>query len=104
VKFYLILQKECKLQRFKLQLNKKMTYQIEIEQSKTVEFLQIVASLRQLGVVISVKEIASFVLPGDSISDVDLENLVRESETQIQQGQFFSAGDIKNFMQSWRQR
>jgi hypothetical protein len=81
-----------------------MTYQIEIDERKSVEFLQIVSSLRQLGVVISVKEIASLVLPGMAISDADLENLVHESETQIQSGQSFSAIEIKNFMQAWRQR
>lgn len=81
-----------------------MTYQIEIEETKTAEFLQIVESLRRLGVVVSVKEIASLVLPGDPVSDVDLTELVRESEAQIGRGESFSASEIKEFMQASRNR
>ena len=81
-----------------------MTFQIEIAETKTTEFLQIVESLRRLGVVISIKEIASFVLPGEPVSDIDLKNVVQESEAQIARGEFFTPIELKEFMQAWRQR
>ena len=81
-----------------------MTYQIEIEESKTADFLQIVESLRRLGVVVSIREFGSFVLPGMPISDGDLTELVQGPEKQIALGESFSAFEIKEFMQAWRQR
>ena len=83
-------------------MNHQMTYQIEIEEPKTIEFLQIIQSLQRLGVVRSVRKTASLALPGEPASELDLENLVQESTRQIAEGQSFSGEEMRQLLKTWR--
>lgn len=89
---------------FEKQNQKKMTYQIQITPSKQSEFLQIVDTLKKLGVVENYQRSESYVTPGDSVAIDTLLQTLEESENQTVKGLSFTTAEAKIFLKAWQQR
>ncbi len=81
-----------------------MVYQIEISPSKQSEFIQIIESLKKLGVITQFHRSESYVTPGEPVSIDELMNTLKESEQQIKDGLSYSPTSAKEFLKAWQQR
>ena len=81
-----------------------MVYQIQITPSKQSEFIQIIESLQQLGVITKFRRSDSYVTPGETVNIEELMETLGESERQITEGLSFSPASAKVFLKAWQQR
>ena len=66
-----------------------MTYQIQIDNSNSDDFLKILQSLKNIGLVKSIKETGSLALEGDQLNEKDLLSVLKEREKEMDEGDFF---------------
>jgi hypothetical protein len=81
-----------------------VTYQIQISESKQEAFLEIVKSLKNLGVVASYDVFESLVRPGNPLDTEALLNILKESEQQVKNGDVVPSHQVSTFIKQWRQK
>lgn len=82
-----------------------MTYQINVSTSNAKEFLKIVESLKNSGLVDSIKPIDnSPALPGEPLNDDQLMAIVNKSKEQIKNGNFYTMEEVKLQIESWKNK
>lgn len=78
-----------------------VTYQIQIPESNREAFLDILKSLKRLGVVSSFHVSDSFVQPGDPIDEKDLLAMLEISEKQAVAGLVVPGEEALAFVKAW---
>lgn len=77
-------------------------YRISIEESKIQEFLQIMTSLKNSGVVKSALPFSNLGLIGKAVSTQTLLTTLQQSEEEIAKGQGISQENIKDLFATWK--
>ena len=72
-----------------------MTYHINVRKGNTTEFLQIIKSLRSLGVIESIESTSNLIKEGEPIGEETLLNILKHSEEEIDGGKSLSMADVK---------
>jgi len=81
-----------------------MTYHINVKQDNIKEFLQIIRSLKKLGVIESVESNLDLVQEGDALDEDTLLNVLKFSKEEIKEGKSFSMDDVKKQIENWKKR
>jgi len=82
-----------------------MTYQINVQKSKVEEFLLIIQSLKQLGVVESVHSSDSLALPSNEIATTEeLMHRLNRAEEEVVAGKVLPSEQVKKMIESWKQK
>ena len=79
-----------------------MTFQIQINNDQSDDFLKIIESLKNLGLVKSIKETGSLSLEGQSLKEADLVNILKEREEEMEEGNFLTQEELVKFMKLWK--
>lgn len=80
-----------------------VTYQIQIPDSNKEAFLDILKSLKRLGVVSSFRVSNSIVQPGDPMKEKELLAMLQASEKQAANGLVIPGEGALAFVKAWRQ-
>lgn len=75
-----------------------MTFQIQIDNNQSDDFLKIIESLKNLYLVKSIKETRNLTSDGEVLKEKDLLTILREREEEIDQGNFLSQEELVKFM------
>ncbi len=81
-----------------------MTYHINVKKNNIKEFIQIIQSLRSLGVIESYNSSKDLVMEGEEIDEATLLNVLENSKEEIKQGKSFTMEEIKEQIKSWKKR
>ncbi len=81
-----------------------VTYQIQIPESNRDAFLDILKSLKRLGVVSSFQVSSSWVHPGDTLDEGELLSMLAASEIQAEAGLVIPAEEAASFVRAWKRR
>ncbi len=82
-----------------------MTYHINVKNTNNKEFLQIINSLRSLGVIESFRSTKDLVEEGEELlTDENLLEILENSKQEIESGNSFTMEEVKNQMENWRKR
>lgn len=79
-----------------------MTYHINVKKTNIKEFLQIINSLRSLGVIESFKSTKDLVQEGDPMEEDTLLNILNNSKEEIKSGKSFTMDQVKKQIESWK--
>ncbi|MEN0049387.1 MAG: hypothetical protein AAF806_20170 [Bacteroidota bacterium] len=80
-----------------------MTYQIQVSSNTKDDFVKIIQSLQNIGVVENFQESKSWALEGSELSEKELLAALKEREQEIAEGQFFTTTELRKFLKVWRQ-
>jgi len=81
-----------------------MTYHINVRKTNIKEFLQIINSLRSLGVIESFKSTKDLVREGEPLDEETLLNILENSKEEIKDGKSFTMDDVKKQITNWKKR
>ena len=81
-----------------------VTYQVQIPESNQAAFINIIESLRSLGVISSFSVSDSLTQPGEAVPIENLLSMLEMAEKQVQHGSVIPADQVIEFMKSWRER
>lgn len=81
-----------------------VTYHIQIPESNRDAFLDILKSLKRLGVVTSYQAADSWVQPGDALAEEELLAMLTASEKQAEEGLIIPAEEAASFVKAWKRR
>jgi predicted methyltransferase len=81
-----------------------MTYHINVSKANVKEFLQIIQSLRSLGVVESYSSAVDLVRPGESIEEETMLNILEHSNNEIKKGKSISHEEVKKQLAAWKKK
>ncbi len=81
-----------------------MTYHINVNGDNIKEFLQIIRSLRRLGVIESIESSSDLISEGEPIEEDTLLNILKHSEEEIECGKSISMKDVKKQIKNWRKQ
>ncbi len=81
-----------------------MTYHINVNETSIKEFVQIIQSLRNLGVVESYSSTLDLVKPGESIDDDTVLKILDQSASEIKDGKSISHEEVKKQISSWTKK
>ena len=81
-----------------------MTYHINVKQSNIKEFLQIIDSLRSLGVIESFQTSINLVQEGEPLKEEILLNILENSKKERKDGKSFTLSDVKKQIETWKKR
>ncbi len=81
-----------------------MTYHINVKRTNLKEFLQIINSLRSLGVIESFESTKDLVREGEPLEEETLLNILNNSKTEIKDVKSFSMDEVKNQIANWKKR
>ncbi|MEM1320740.1 MAG: hypothetical protein AAGG75_10825 [Bacteroidota bacterium] len=81
-----------------------MTYHINVKKGNIKEFLQIIRSLRSLGIIESFESTEDLVREGQPIEETTLLNILQFSENEIVEGKSFSMEEVKKQIEAWKNR
>ncbi len=81
-----------------------MTYHINVRKTNIKEFLQIIASLKSLGVIESFKSTKDLVREGDSLDEETFLNILENSKKEIKDGKSFTMDEVKSQITSWKKK
>lgn len=81
-----------------------MTYYINIKPDNLKDFLQIVKSLKNLGVIDSFGSVGNLALEGDPISTDALLSILEISKKEAQSGNSLSSDEVKKQVAKWTPR
>ena len=79
-----------------------MTYHINVKNSNIKEFLQIIHSLRRLGVIESFHSSRDLVTEGEPIDEKTLLNILDNSKEEIKTGKQFSMEEVREQIKNWK--
>ncbi len=78
-----------------------MTYQIEVQERKIKDFLQIIQSLKNLGVIESYEAIGSLAREGEPLTTEELLHVLENAKREVEEGKVVSGEEVKKRIQSW---
>ena len=81
-----------------------MTYHINVHNKNIKEFLQIVNSLRSLGVIESINSSKDLVRDGEPLEEDALLNILDNSKQEIKDGKSLSMEDVKKQIENWKKK
>ena len=81
-----------------------MTYHINVSKKNVKEFLQIIQSLRSLGVVESYSSTVDLVRPGESLDEDTMLNIIEHSNNEIKDGKSISHKEVKKQITAWKKK
>jgi len=81
-----------------------MTYHINVSKTNVKEFLQIIQSLRSLGVVESYSSTVDLVRPGESLDEDTMLNIIEHSNNEIKDGKSISHNEVKKQIAAWKKK
>lgn len=79
-----------------------MTYQIQIKSDLNEDFIQIIQSLKNIGLVENFHQADSLSLEGSPLSESSLLKVLKEREKEIEDGNFLTQGELIKFLKLWR--
>lgn len=79
-----------------------MTYHINVNKNNVKEFLQILQSLRSLGVVESYSSTMDLVKPGEPMNEDTLLGVLDRSKRELEANKSISHEDVKKQMETWK--
>ena len=79
-----------------------MTYQIQIKPSLHNDFLQIIQSLKNLGLIETFHQTENLSLDGPPLSESSLLKVLKERSQEIGDGDFLSQEELIKFLKLWR--
>ncbi len=81
-----------------------MTYHINVKSANVKEFLQIIYSLRSLGVIESFSSSKDLIQEEGTVDELTLLNILENSQKEIREGKSFSLEDVKQQIETWKKR
>lgn len=78
-----------------------MTYYINIKSSKLKDFLQIIKSLKNLGVIDSFGSVGDLVREGEPISTENLLAVLEHSRRAVSEGNVVSSKEVRKQIEHW---
>jgi len=79
-----------------------MTYQIQIKSDLNEDFIQIIQSLKNIGLVENFRQADSLSLENSPLSESSLLKVLKEREKEIEDGNFLTQGELIKFLKLWR--
>ena len=83
---------------------KNMTYYINVKPSNLKDFLQIIKSLRNLGIIDSFGSVGDLAREGEPISTEDLISVFEYSRKEVKEGNVLSSEEVKKQVENWMRR
>jgi hypothetical protein len=80
-----------------------MVYQIEVKEANNADFLQIIQSLKNIGLVAAFERKERLASEGNPMSENDLMAVLQERQDDIAAGNSLSQDEAIKFMKLWRQ-
>lgn len=81
-----------------------MTYYINVQPSNLKDFLQIVRSLKNLGVIDSFGSLGDLARDGDAISTESLLSILEFSRKEALEGNTLSQEEVKKITENWTKK
>lgn len=81
-----------------------MTYYINVKPSNLKDFLQIIKSLKNLGIIDSFGSVGDLVREGEPISTEDLLSILASSRKEVEEGNVLSSEEVKKQVEHWTER
>ena len=81
-----------------------MTYHINVKETNIEEFLQIISSLRSLGVIESVESAKELIREGNPLNTDTLLNILDHSKKEIEKGNSLTSEEVKNQIEIWKKK
>lgn len=79
-----------------------MTYQIQIKSGLNEDFIKIIESLKNLGLVENFHQTKSLSLEGATLSESSLLKVLKEREKERENGNFLTQEELIKFLKIWR--
>ena len=80
-----------------------MVYQIEVKPANNADFLQIIQSLKNIGLVTAFERKESLASKGGPISETELMSLLQERQADMAAGNSMTQEEAIKFLKLWRQ-
>lgn len=81
-----------------------MTYYINVNDDNLKDFLSIINSLKNVGVINSYDSIGNLGAEGEAISDDTLLSILELSKKEIELGKSHSADEVKEIVKGWKKQ
>lgn len=81
-----------------------MTYYINVNETNISDFIQIIQSLKNLGVIESYDSLDSVVKEGEPLSTNTLESILETSREEIRVGNKLDSSEVKKQIESWKKQ
>lgn len=81
-----------------------MTYHINVNRTNIKEFIQIIDTLRSLGVIESFRSTKDLVREGEPLDAETLLNIIDHSRQGIEEGKSFTMNEVKKQITSWKKK
>lgn len=81
-----------------------MTYYINVKPSNLKDFLQIVKSLKNLGVIDSFGSVGDFAREGEPISTENLVCILDYARKEVKEGNVLSSEEVKKQVANWTKK
>ncbi len=81
-----------------------MTYFINVNPSNLKDFLQIIKSLKNIGVIVSYGSIGDLAKEGEPISTEKLLSVLEFSRKEVEAGNIMSSEDVKKLTSNWKEK
>ena len=81
-----------------------MTYYIDVNDKNLVDFLQIIHTLKNLGVINSFESIGDWVVEGEEMSTEKLMSLLEHSRKDAEEGRVIPVEKIKKQVEAWKKK
>ena len=75
-----------------------MTFQIQVDDSNSDDFLKIIQSLKNIGLVKSIKETEGLKIENDEFRKKELFSILKEREKEINEGNFLTQDELVKFL------
>jgi hypothetical protein len=80
-----------------------MVYQIEVKPDNNADFLQIIQSLKNIGLVTAFERKESLSSEGSPMSETELMSLLKERQADMAAGNSMTQDEAIKFLKLWRQ-
>lgn len=80
-----------------------MVYQMEVKPDNNADFLQIIQSLKNIGLVTAFERKESLAMEGSPMTEADLMSLLRERQANMSAGNSMTQEEAIKFLKLWRQ-
>ncbi len=81
-----------------------VSYTINVDTTKALDFQQIMQSLKNVGVIISYQPTVDLTKVGKPVSTKTLLSVLDKSEQQIAEGKVYTMEEVEKIAQSWKKR
>lgn len=81
-----------------------MTYYINVKPSNLKDFLQIIKSLKNLGIIDSFGSVGELAREGPPISIEDLISVLEYSRQEVKEGNTLTSEEVKKHVENWTRK